>query len=137
MIFDNIISRLIDTFRPDLAEVPCPFVAPKKSLPDTERDKKSENIVVYAGMPFEQVINDDGTQEDTRLTTTVTLRNGKAAKGECPPHLKSDKYAELKPVWARGTSAAQAAKLYEKKRGYSLRILQDYWAAFNAFEKES
>lgn len=130
MAFD-LLTKLIDTFYP-MEPVSLPFAPPPPPRPVSNAAPVKDNIVVYGGIAFERSAEPDG--EDRRMSNATVSRNAKVAQGECPADLKPAKYAELKPVWARGTTAAQAEKLYKGKPGYKLRTLEKYWAAFYSYE---
>jgi len=130
MAFD-FLTKLIDTFFP-METVSLPFAPPPPPRPVSNAAPVTDDIVLYGGIPFKRSADSDG--DDKRISNADIIRDASVKPGECPAHLNPAKYAELKRVWAKGTSAAQAEKLYEGKRGYKLRTLEKYWAAYYSYE---
>lgn len=127
----NFFTKLIDIIAP-MEPVSFPFDPPPQPRPTSNAAPVTDDIVLYGGIPFKRSADSDG--DDKRISNADIIRNAKVSPGECPTGLEAAKYAELKRVWAKGTSAAQAEKLYDGKRGYKLRTLEKYWAAFYSYE---
>ncbi len=127
----NFFTKLLDTIMP-MEPVSFPFAPPPPPRPVSNAAPVNDNIVVYGGIAFERSADADG--EDRRMSNATVVRDASVKPGECPAHLKQAKYAELKRIWARGTSASDAAKTYQGQRGYGQRTLEDYWAFFNSLE---
>lgn len=128
----NFFTKLIDIIAP-MEPVSFPFDPPHQPRPTSNAAPVTDDIVLYGGIPFKRSAESDG--DDKRISNAEIVRNPNVSPGECPPDLNPAKYAELKRVWAKGTSAAQAEKLYEGKRGYKLRTLEKYWSAYYSYEK--
>jgi hypothetical protein len=61
------------------------------------------------------------TDHDRKVLSQVTLCSKKASL--------------LKEYYATGLSTKETAKVFQGKRGFSVRTLDDYWAAFNEAER--
>lgn len=108
-------------------------------VPEVDVIKKSPrtiptNVRFRGGKAFE--VSPDGKfEERTTVGRTASRTPGDETilseePGQGKPALKPDKYFELKPYWAKGLSALEVAKVFGGKRGYKVRTVEHYWAAF-------
>ncbi len=101
--------------------------------------KKDHTLYNVAGQTYRRT--SDG--ESVRVTANgrLTALTQKDREEVYAAGLDEDRAAELKPYWASGASAQNAALQFldpvtsTTKTGYSPRTLDKYWAAFNAAEK--
>lgn len=101
--------------------------------------KEPDNIRFHHGQQWTKVDRLDGFEEEifTGKSGHVSNQLTKQDKEKLIERgLSVHKANELKPVFAAGASATEAAKTYNKKRGYKLRTLEKYWSAFNASFRE-
>lgn len=103
-------------------------------------DRKPDNIVYTANIPFVKVDKPDGfecevwngaTKERSKELTSFDLAIIKNGSGGKYQNLKEPKYRELKPFWSSELSAANTAKTFNNKRGYGQRTIETYFAAMN------
>lgn len=113
--------------------IECPW-APVDVKPERKKPAATtpDGVVFHAGRAFVQSQPEETVFEETFVNS---LRSSRIRKGEAESAgLDPVKYAELKTLWASGLSAIMATRQLRGKRGYGLRTLEKYWAAFNAEE---
>lgn len=102
--------------------------------------EQPQDVKYYAGQAFTETVikNEDGTVtvEDIRLNTNSHGHRAEFLTAEdkaalIARKLTIEKAQVIKPHWAQGRSAAEAAQSIDR-RGYGHRTVQEYYAVFNA-----
>lgn len=92
-----------------------------------------DNLVTIGGKPFTQDDKPDGFEADIWNPLT-DIRSDKIGQADFnlieERGLDEGKYRELKMYWAGGKSAYVASRELKDRRGYRVRTLEKYWAAF-------
>lgn len=131
----SVTDIIADLFGLTPKPTPCPWLKPE-TKPDRQKETLPDNVVYYAGRPFEQQEIEVGVYEDTRLIKGQTTRSAAISPTErqnaAQKKFDAAKYAELKILWADGVSSAAAAKMFKGRKGYGVRTLETYWATFNS-----
>lgn len=132
----SLLGQIASIFTTKVEAIPHPFptnipkaapvaVAPKVIVPD--------NLVEIGGKDFVQVDTHDGFQAD-KWEAVVNTRDDRVTPMDvdiCSARsLNMVKYRELKRAWAAGKSSLQVAREMRNRRGYGVRTLEKYWAAF-------
>ena len=115
---------------------PHPFRTSGEVTPSGRKTPKiiePDNLVTIGGKPFTQDDTDEGFEADIWNPLT-DLRSDKIGHADLnlidEKGLDGTKYRELKVYWAGGKSAYVASRELKDRRGYGVRTLEKYWAAF-------
>lgn len=126
----------------DREPVPHPWSRPAAPVPDKPRATRQEdpdNLVYHAGRAFVQEAVDEHVFEDTLyggqgVRSALVETADKEALYDAG--LDEERYRLLKPYWAAGVSARDAAKAFRGKRGFSPRTIDKYWRVFNQVQSQ-
>lgn len=130
-------TNLFESLFGDIRPIECPF----EEKPDKVRRTYPKPDTYFAGIPFNYVRDTEpDVYEEIRIGHGQTGRTSQLSEIEketLAQQFDPAKYAELKSVWAKGLSAAQAAQIYTGRRGYSLRTIEKFWSVFNSIGEET